>query len=165
MEIINELTLELFADYFQFFIQDENAEDNFDNDWTDEAVDRLLIVTEGLIGVGTVRNMVVPVTIKIFDSEPAMLVNGKDVIGQINECDLKVFSGRIMISGCTDYLPDAQRMDLANGIYRARIYYANLDTLSEDGLEGDDRYEIHLWKTDEERGLQVIKSRKPVTQV
>ncbi|MDR2920254.1 MAG: hypothetical protein LBV72_12940 [Tannerella sp.] len=159
MRILDEIKLELFADYFQFFIQDENAEDNFDNDWTDEAVGRLLIVTDGLIGVGTVRNMNVPVIIKIFDSEPPMLADDQGVIGQINECDLNVFSGRIMISGCTDYLPDARRVDLDNGIYRARIYYANLDTLSEDGLEGDDCYEIHLWKTDEERGLQIIKSR------
>lgn len=157
MSILSEVNVELFADYFQFYIQDENAEDYFDNDWTDEAIERLLIATDGLIGVGTVRNMMVPVVLKIFDSEPELLTEGS--IGQINECDLHVFSGKIILAGCTDDLDKALRVDLTNGIYRARIYYKGLDTLSADGLDGDDSYEIHLWKTDRVQGLQILKRR------
>ncbi|GGH83100.1 hypothetical protein GCM10011379_57980 [Filimonas zeae] len=57
-------------------------------------------------------------------------------------------------------MPDAERIELENGIYRARIYYVNLDTLSEDELDGDDFYEIHLWKTDKKQELSIIKSRQ-----
>ena len=35
----------------------------------------------------------------------------------------------------------------------------NLDKLSEDGLDGDDFYEIHLWKTDRKQDLKIIKDR------
>ncbi|WP_313013585.1 hypothetical protein [Brevundimonas sp.] len=31
------------------------------------------------------------------------------------------------------------------GDYAARVSHGGLDTLSEDGLDGDDRYRIQLW--------------------
>ena len=49
--------LELFADYHQFYLQDEVADGNLGDSWTPEATDRLLAITEGTIGVGTLRNM------------------------------------------------------------------------------------------------------------
>lgn len=157
MSKINEITLSIFADYFQFYIQDETVEVALDPIWTNEAVEVLLITSSGVIGVGTARNMHVPVAVKIFSEEPEVLSD--NTIDQINECDLDITSGRIVISGCTDYFPDAQKLDLEKGIYRTRIYYANLNKIGEDGLEGDDFYEIHLWKTDQMQGLKVIKHK------
>ena len=157
--MITEIQLELFADYFQFYIQDENANGDLSEKWTDEAVEQLLAITDGTIGVGTVRNMDVPVTIKIFDFKPPFLTDVENVIGQINECDIEVNSGKIVIAGCTDYFPEAKRIELKNGIYRARIYYGNLDKLSEDGLDGEDFYEIHLWMTNKQENLKIIKNR------
>lgn len=156
MNPITEINLELFADYFQIYLQDEQANDTLV--WTDEEVEQLLAITDGIIGVGTARNMTVPVTLKIYDAEPEILPDNLHEIGKINECDLEVRSGKIAIFGCTDYFPDAKRMELKNGIYRARMYYGNLEKLSEDGLEGDDFYEIHLWPTGEKQGLKIIKS-------
>ncbi len=155
----NEISLELFADYFQFYLQDESVEGDLSNGWTNEAVDILLATTIGTISVGTVRNMDVPVTIKTFESQPELLLDPENIIGQINECDIELYSGKLVIAGCTDYFPDAKRINLDKGIYRARIYYGNLDTLSEDGLDGDDFYEIHLWKTDLKQDLKIIKKR------
>ena len=40
--------------------------------WTTETVEQLLATTDGTIGVGTVRNMDVPVTIKTFETEPTI---------------------------------------------------------------------------------------------
>jgi hypothetical protein len=159
MTTTNEIKLELFADYFQFYIQDEKVDGDLSDSWTTEAVELLLATTDGTIGIGTVRNMDVPVTIKTFDIEPQFLTDNKNEIGQINECDIEVSSGKIAIAGCTDYFPDAKRIELKNGIYRARIYYGNLDKLSEDGLDGEDFYEIHLWQTDKKQGLKTIKDR------
>jgi hypothetical protein len=155
---VNEIKLELFADYFQFYILDEKVELDLGDNWTNEAVNKLLVSTNGVIAIGTVRNMTVPVTVKTFDSEPLFLSDSENLIGKINECDLEITSGKIVIMGCTDYFPDAKRMELENGIYRARIYYGNLDKISEDGLDGDDFYEVHLWKTNRKKGLKTIKS-------
>jgi hypothetical protein len=63
-------SLELFADYYQFHIQDESADGNLSDAWTEEAFDRLLAVAPGTVGIGTVRNMDVPITIDILDREP-----------------------------------------------------------------------------------------------
>jgi len=157
MIVNNEITLELFADYFQFYIQDEGAEGDLSAQWTTEAVDRLLAIADGTIGIGTVRNVTVPVTVKIFESEPPVYTNNENVISQINESDIEVSSGKIVIAGCTDYFPEAKRIELKNGIYRARIYYFNLDQISDDGLDGSDFYEIHLWLTDKKQDIMIRK--------
>ena len=154
-----EIKADLFADYSQFYLQDEGVvNDDHSGAWSQEAVDRMLAVSPGSIIVGTVRNMTVPVTVRIFQTEPDILSNLNN-IGQINECDLVTNSNKLVLSGCTDYLPDALRIDVEKGIYRARVYYGNLDTISEDGLEGDDFYEIHFWPTDKQRELKILKDR------
>jgi hypothetical protein len=157
MDPLQALDLELFTDYFQFYIQDEQAEVNSGEGWTDETVAMLLLTTNSTIWVGTVRNMDAPVSIKLFASEPALAE--RDDIGQINECDLAITSGRAVIAGCTDYFPDAQRLDLPNGIYRARIYYCNIDTMSEDRLDGEDYYEVQLWLTNESQATTVLLAK------
>ena len=55
-------------------------------------------------------------------------------------------SGRLVVAGCTDYFPDAERLSLDSGCYEARVLSANLDKLSDDGLVGDDHYRVELWK-------------------
>lgn len=135
----------LMADYFQFYLQDERADGNLSDRWTDEAVQRLLAVAPGVIGVGTVRNMEVPVVVEITEAEPEADPEAWD---HVVECGLDVPSGRVAIAGCTDYFPDAARIDVQPGVYRARISYGSLDTLSDDGLEGNDRYRVQLWRAE-----------------
>jgi hypothetical protein len=44
--------------------------------------------------------MDVPVTIEIFDSEPELSL-GLTPYDQINECDLELASGKLVVAGCT----------------------------------------------------------------
>ena len=134
---------ELFADYHQFYLQDEEAEGDLSDNWTEQAVESLLALAPGTTGVGTVRNMIVPVTIEVHDGEPE-----KDFAlwEQINEWSIDVPSSKIVVAGCTDYFPDAARISVEPGTYRARVFYGDLDTLSEDGLDGDDKYKVALWR-------------------
>ena len=145
----------LFADYFQFYLQDEGANGDLSEAWTPEAVDRLLAVMPGVIGVGTVRNMDVPVSLELHDAAPADDTSAWD---QVNECSLDVPSGRIVILGCTDYLPDAARFEVSPGSYRARIYYGSLADVSADALTGNDKYRIVLWK-DSPCPVRILKQR------
>lgn len=135
--------LSLFADYFQFYIQDEPADGNLSEAWTPEATDRLLAIAPGTIGIGTVRNMDVPVEVEILETEPDADFSKWD---HVVEASLDVGSGRIVIAGCTDYFPDAQRIEVAPGSYRVRVSYGALDQLSANGLEGDDHYRLQLWQ-------------------
>lgn len=132
----------LFADYYQFYLQDETATGDLSESWTQEAVDRLLAIAPGAIGVGTLRNMSVRVVVEIADSEPNEDTTEWD---QVNECSLEVKSNCIVVAGCTDYFPDAARIEVKPGSYKARVYYGNLNALRDDGLDGNDHYKVVLW--------------------
>ena len=135
--------LELFADYFQFYIQDEPADGDLSNAWGKEAETRLLAIAPGVVGVGTVRNMDVPVTIEILSTEPTADFEAFD---HVVECSLLVKSGRIVVAGCTDYFPEAKRIEVAAGMYRVRVCFTGLRSLSPDGLDGSDHYRLQLWQ-------------------
>jgi hypothetical protein len=150
-------TYRLFADYSQFYLQDEGAAGDLSDAWTDEAVADLVALAPGTIGVGTVRNTFVPVKVQIVPGPPPLDLDEWD---HIVECDIDVPTGRLVIAGCTDYLPDAARIELDPGQYRARITYGGLDTLSENGLEGDDRYHLALWKASP-GGKRILKRHPP----
>ena len=134
--------LNLFADYFQFYLQDESAEGDLSDGWTEEATERLLAVAPGTVGVGTVRNMVVPVCVDVLESEPPLDAAEWD---HITECSIQIDSGQLVVAGCTDYFPEATRIPLAPGTYAVRISYGGLASLSADELDGDDHYRVQLW--------------------
>jgi len=150
--------LELFADYYQFYLQDEQAKGDLSQAWTEQAVERLMALAPATVGVGTVRNMTVPVTIEVRRSEPADDLEAWD---QVNDCSIEVSSGRLVVAGCTDYFPDARRVVVPPGCYRVRLFYGKLDRLSEDELEGDDLYRVVLWPGDPAEP-RVIKQRNLV---
>ncbi len=135
-------TFNLFADYFQFYLQDETIDGDLSDSWTNEAVTRLLAVAPGTVGVGTVRNMEVPVTLEVLASEPPLNVMAYD---HIVEGSLSVAGKNLVIAGCTDYLPEAARIQIEPGDYRVRACFSCLDSLSEDDLDGEDRYHLQLW--------------------
>ena len=87
---------DLFADYFQFYLQDETVKGDLSESWTPEAAHRMLATAPGTIGVGTVRNMIVPVTVEIADAAPDDDTSAWD---QVNECTLDAPSGRVVIAG------------------------------------------------------------------
>lgn len=134
--------LTLFADYHQFYVQDENVDGNLTDAWTDEAVERFLAVAPGTVGIGTVRNGDVPVTIAVLEREP---VFDSDKFDQVVECSIAVESGAIVAAGCTDYFPDAARIKIPCGPYRVRVSFEGLASSSSVGLEGHDRYHLQLW--------------------
>jgi hypothetical protein len=140
---LQQYHFDLFADYFQFCIQDEQADSDLSNNWTQEGVDRKLALGSGTIGIGTARNMTVPVDIAISDTMP--VDDDFSLWDQVNECSIHVPTGRLVIAGGSDYFPEATRLSVTPGWHRARIYYGGLNTLSEDGLEGEDHYRVVLW--------------------
>lgn len=132
----------LFADYFQFYLEDVSWDTDWSDIWTPERTDNLLATDQGVICIGTVRNMEAPVVVEVLDDEPT---ENPDNWDHITECSIEIKSGEMAIAGCTDYPPEAARINIEPGTYRARIFYGKLDSLSEDGLEGDDHYKVVLW--------------------
>ena len=54
---------------------------------------------------------------------------------------------------------DAARASVPPGTLRAMVIFTGLDTLSEDGLDGDDHYVVHLWPG-ESIGVTVLHQRQ-----
>jgi hypothetical protein len=77
---------------------------------------------------------------------------------QVNLCSLRTGTGRLVVAGCTDYFPDAARISVRPGIYQAIVCYRGLDTISADGLRGDDSYHVFLFPGDECE-VSVLKKR------
>ncbi|WP_329742127.1 hypothetical protein [Dyella sp. A6] len=130
--------LELFADYNQFYVQDELASGDLSSAWSGEAVSRLLAVAPGVVGVGTASNTDVPVTVEIHEAAPQ---DDSAAFDQVNECTLVVAHGPLVIAGCTDYFPTATRIQAKPGTYRVRVSYLGVS-----GVPGsEERYRLQLW--------------------
>jgi hypothetical protein len=121
--LVEKFEFNLFADYHQFYLQDE--QDAFDNaskviteenvgdlpnPWTNENVGDLLGVLPKQISVGTARNMTVPVIVEIQEDEPNEDLTEYD---HITQCSFVVPSGKIVIAGCTDGLAESARILVA----------------------------------------------------
>jgi len=142
--MIRKFKFEIFADYHQFYLQDDDPSfGDLSNAWTEDATARLLAVAPRVIGIGTVRNMNVPVLVTFHNSRPAI---NEDNWDHIVAASLRVDSGKIVIAGCTDYFPDAARIEVEPGTYEAIVCYSNLSSVSEDGLNGEDAYHIHFFQ-------------------
>jgi hypothetical protein len=111
-------TFNLFADHFQFYLQDEAIGGDLSNSWTDEAVSRLLAVAPGTVGVRTVRNLEVPVTVEVLASEPPLNMMAYD---HIVEGSLSAHGRNLVLAGCTDYFPEAARIHIEPGDYRVGL--------------------------------------------
>ena len=134
--------LDLFADYFQFYIQDDDKEyGDLSDAWTQSTVDNLLAIADHTIGIGTVRNMDVPVYISFVDKLPELDLTEWD---RVNQSSISCKTGRLVVAGCTDYFPDAKRFEVKPGNYEVIIGYKNLDKISDDGLDGEDSYHLFL---------------------
>jgi hypothetical protein len=134
---------ELSADYFQFYLQDDDERvGDLSDAWTEQAVERMLAVAPGVVGIGTARNMTVPVVIELLGHEPAA---DFDEWEHVAEGALELKSGRLVVAGCTDYRSDAARLTAGVGTYRVRMSCRGLATISANGLDGDDNYRVQLW--------------------
>jgi hypothetical protein len=131
---------EVFADYFQFYLQDEGERPEAPIEYTDEDIDRRIKAAPFLVVIQPARNMTVPVEVEVTEEAPALLPEDWD---HIAEASIELPSGRLEIQECTGGSIDV--LPLVPGTYRARAYFGGLDTLSQDGLDGDDRYRIVLW--------------------
>jgi hypothetical protein len=115
--------LTLFADYFQIHLQDEQCESELSEAWTEQACLDGLAVAHSILGIGTAVNWDVGVEVALLASEPQ---DDSPAYDHVVEASIQVASGRLVVMGCTDYLPDAPRFDVQAGWNRIRASRSNL---------------------------------------
>jgi hypothetical protein len=132
--------VELFADYFQFYLWDAGKSPLAPDDYTDDDTRRRVKVAPHVVVVLPVRNMTISVQLEVCDTDPGFDASDWD---HVAECSIELPSGRLQVHECTG--GSVLDLTLAPGTYRVRVQFSGLDTLSEDGLDGKDHYCITLW--------------------
>jgi hypothetical protein len=132
----------LFADYFQLYMMDETAEDDTSEIWTDSALDAKLAVSENTLAIGTFRNVNVVFEVEVLEQEPAIDLEGWDhaSLGYVS-----FPTGKCVVFGCTDYLPEAKRIKVPKGQFAALSLAKGLDSIETEWDEADDFYKVILW--------------------
>ena len=147
MKTVHELIV--FADNFQFQLQDQSEEPEFPDEWSESLASQLFVSGDRVVGIGTVRDLDVEVTV-IIHSDPM----DENKIHSMPDCadfdhvvqtNIYLPSGRMVVTGCTESYDEVSKMELPPGAYGMRIFWSNLDSTDELGFEGDDHYKIELW--------------------
>jgi nucleoside-diphosphate-sugar epimerase len=144
----------LFADYFQIYLCDENHSD-LPEAFTDEDIARRLVAGPQEVVVFTARNMHVPVRVEWHPQRPAPNLDGYQ---HVVEAGFACPSGRLVLAGLTDYIPSSPRLAVKTGVLGVRANMSGLDTLRENGLDGDDRYLVQLWPGTHPDAARVLKA-------
>lgn len=141
-EAMKSYKFELFADYFQVYLMDPEAVDDTSDIWTKEALDIKLGIMPNTLAVGTFRNVDVPLEVEVHQSEPEVSLEEWDhaAIGYFT-----INSGQCAVFGCTDYLPDAAKIELAPGKYSALSLARGLGSIIAEWEDADDLYKVILW--------------------
>ncbi|MGD9919777.1 MAG: hypothetical protein AB7U46_17360 [Paenirhodobacter sp.] len=149
---------ELFADYHQIYLRDEACPDLPDA-YTEEDLGNRLMVSPTAAVIFTARAMEVPLRVEWSDVRPAVEVGSYQ---HVVEAGLQCTSGQLVLAGLTDFDGTAPRLQVRSGSLGLRVSFAGLDALSEDELDGDDRYLLQLWPETELRRMSVLKVRPTV---
>jgi hypothetical protein len=132
----------IFADYFQFVLMDESSEDDFSEIWTDEALERMLAVGELAVCPGTLRNIEVDVEVRVVPTEPSINVAAHD---HVVEGSIEIPTGKLVVMGCTEYLPDAKRIELSPGTYQLLFLVNGVGSIKTEWEPAEDKYTVYLW--------------------
>lgn len=141
--------LHIFADNFQFQLQDQIEDCDYPEYWNDALLTQLFVSGNRIVGIGTVRDLDINVTLEIY-AEP-MDEKEIDEEPDLSNCDhaaqtnIELPSGKLLITGCTTDYEETIKIDLPARNYRLRIFWEQLDTIDELGFEGEDHYLIQLW--------------------
>jgi hypothetical protein len=139
------------ADYHQFYVWYVGMSPSAPEDYTDDDVRRMVKVAPHVVVVQPVRSMTVPVELEVHADDPGFEIAAWD---HVAECALDLPTGQLQVDECTGSA--VLDLRLSPGTYSVRVLFAGLDTLSDDGLDGEDRYRIDLWPGTP-RDLAVVK--------
>ncbi len=145
---------EIFADYFQIYLRDEDHPD-LPDDYSEESLERYLMAGSYAVIVRTARNMTVPVCVTWHDRKPEPDLNA---FQHIAEAGFGCPTGRLILAGLTDDEQASPRFSVKAGQLGLRINLSGLDTLTEDGLDGGDRYLLQLWPAAGPADVRVLKA-------
>lgn len=143
---------EIFADYHQFYLMDAVLQPFAPEHYVEADIRKRIKVSDNIVVILPERNMTVPVELEVRDLAPEIDFSEWQ---HIAEASLGLPSGKLLIEECTGNEP-IDVVELSPETYRLRACFSGLDTLSWNGLEGDDKYKIFMWTSAYEE-LKILK--------
>ncbi|MBE8518687.1 hypothetical protein ILP97_14400 [Amycolatopsis sp. H6(2020)] len=145
------------ADQRQFSVRDSRSRLT-GSGWTPAAVECHRIGVEpGGFAIATARSDVVESSVTLVPSAPALVFDAEHVV----EADLPVPSGRLVISGPSDYISQEKFFSVLPGLYRARVSYVPADppsvTWNEHEFGEHYRYVVELWPVEGPSDVEVLR--------
>ena len=151
MHVLREANVEVFADYNQFYVWDAGKNPQAPEAWSEEDIANRTKVAEHVLVVCPVRNMTVPFRLTLHLDEPAFDLSNYD---HAVRASVALPTGQLQVHECTG--GEVLAWKVTPGTYGALVLFAGLGTLSSDGFEGQDAYQVALWPS-EPVPLQVLK--------
>lgn len=93
------------------------------------------------ISLGTLRNVDVEVEIHVVDALSSVRLAGYD---HIAEGSFASPTGSLAVMGCTDFLPDAYRVELPAGSYQFIYLVRGVDSITDEWSPASDVYILYL---------------------
>jgi hypothetical protein len=135
-------SFEIFADYFQFVLMDDSPESDYAVTWSESALRAMIASGIKSVSLATLRNVTVPVTVGVGQSEPQIDLAQYD---HAAAASLQVPSGRLVVMGCTGHFLEAPRIELPAGTYQLLYLAAGLESITYESDPANDSYIVHLW--------------------
>lgn len=133
----------VFADYYQVNLDDFNHySDKEVFEYTELDISERVISNDFHITIFTQRNMETEVRMYILENKPIIESNSYDLL---KTASIYIPSGKLVLGGGTDNIESSNIILLPSGKYNVIITYNSLDTVSKDGLDGEDYYEFFLY--------------------
>lgn len=137
----------VFADYNQFFLLDDDLQPSYPEIVTQSVLDDRCQVEPSVLAVYTALPREVSVEMRVYRSTPEI---DHGIWAHVVQGALAIPSGRLVLAGCTDYLPDCSRVQVPQGMLEFLLCGRGFD------VDAEEEYLVALWPG-QSRPIEVIK--------
>ena len=140
MSRVAHASVEVFADYHQFYVQDGGISPPAPENWTADDMASRVKVAECVVVVCPFRDSRVPVELELHDAKPAQ---STEEWHHVVHCSLALPTGHLQVHECTG--GPVLDWHINPGQYELLVLFGGLATGSGNDLPEQDHYKVLLW--------------------
>jgi hypothetical protein len=134
--MIPQSNFTLFADYHQFYLFDDDVQPPYPETVSDDHIAQGFQCAANLVAIYTGVAADVSVAVSVAPREPEVDLSAWD---QAFRCHINAPSGRLVLAGCTDFVPSCPRISVPAGCCGMLVCARGI------GKEEREEYHISVW--------------------